>query len=103
MDVLHEDLLHRLLQSLPGRAWRSLGAATPATRSALRSFLAERNQVKLTQMAFRCAAGDVGDVGFRCRWNFGRRKSDFGDGIHFGISMAGFPGTTIPIPSHKYD
>lgn len=54
MDVLHEDLLHRLLQSLPGHAWRSLGAATRATRSALRSFLAERNQVKLTQMAFRC-------------------------------------------------
>lgn len=33
MDVLHEDLLHRLLQSLPGRAWCSLGAATRATRS----------------------------------------------------------------------
>ena len=62
MDVLHEDLLHRLLQSLPGRAWRWLGAATRATRSALRSFLAERNQVKLTQMAFRCTAGDVGDI-----------------------------------------
>ena len=56
MDALHEDLLQRLLQSLPGRAWRALGAAAKAPRSALRGFLAERDAVKLTQMAFRCRA-----------------------------------------------
>eukprot|EP00435_Cladocopium_sp_Y103_P030476 s1393_g7.t1 len=54
MDVLHEDLLDRLLHCLPGRGWRALGAATRAARAALRSFLAERGEVKLTQMAFRC-------------------------------------------------